>query len=133
MLRPPSKPVRVLSAIGPGDVVKAHDDWRANVRTVSETSLTFSSQEFEAFQQLGVAFWAVSSHERAAMKVEGENRIENRPRGSASLAGLAYHIAQGRYAFSLLGSARAFGATHAIVDSGTTHWFLLSAFRLCGI
>jgi len=133
MLHPPSKPVRVLSAIGPGDVVKAHDDWRANVRTVSETSLTFSSQEFEAFQQLGVAFWAVSSHERAAMKVEGENRIENRPRGSASLAGLAYHIAQGRYAFSLLGSARAFGATHAIVDSGTTHWFLLSAFRLCGI
>jgi glycogen(starch) synthase len=133
MLRPPSKPVRVLSAIGPGDVVKAHDDWRANVRTVSETSLTFSSQEFEAFRQLGVAFWAVSSHERAAMKVDGENRIENRPRGSASLAGLAYHIAQGRYAFSLLGSARAFRATHAIVDSGTTHWFLLSAFRLCGI
>ena len=132
VVSPPN--VRVLTALGPGDVVVAHDDWCAGVRTLTETSLTFSSQEFEAFAALGVPFWAVSSHLRAALKVDGENRVENRPKASKwPVAGLAFHVMQARYALSLLRSARAFRATHAIVDSGTTSWFLLAAFRVFGI
>ncbi|MEO6747098.1 MAG: glycosyltransferase [Caldimonas sp.] len=128
------RPVRVLSALGPGDVVAAHDDWQSGVRTVTETSLTFSGQEFDAFAALDVPFWAVSSHERATTKIDGENRIENRPRSARGpVSGLAFHAVQARYAFSLLRSARAFQATHALIDSGTTHWFLLFAFRMLGI
>jgi len=37
------RPIRVLNAIGPGDVVAAFKDWKGSVRTVSETSITYSS------------------------------------------------------------------------------------------
>ena len=134
MTAPARRPVRVLTALGPGDVVAAHDDWCNGVRTVTETSLTFSGQEFDAFAALGVPYWAISSHDRATIKEDGANRIENRPRTARGpVAGLAFHAMQARYAFSLLRSARAFRATHALVDSGTTHWFLLFAFRVSGI
>ena len=123
--------LRIVSAVGPGDAVKAHDDWELGVRTPSETSLTFTSHEFEAFAALNASFWIVSSHPRAAIKLVGDSRIENRPRPEAS--GLAFHLSRARYAFSLLRSARAFRATHVIVDSGTTHWFCLMPFRLFGI
>jgi glycogen synthase len=128
------KPMRVLSAIGPGDVVSAYRDWKGGVRTVSETSITFSSQEFEFFARHQIAFWAVSSHARAEVLQDGENRIENRAKTSRTSAqGWMYHLVQLAYAVSLLRSAKAFRATHAIVDSGTTHWFALWLFRLAGI
>ena len=128
---PRRKPFRVLSAIGPGDVVKAYTDWKNSVRTVSETSITFSSQEFEFFAKHDVAFWAISSHPRSEFLQEGPNRIENRPRVTKKpVSGLLFHVVQLLYALSLLSSAIRFRASHAIVDSGTTHWFALFAFRL---
>jgi hypothetical protein len=41
------RPIRVLNLIGPGDVVAAFNDWKGSVRTVSETSITTTSQTFE--------------------------------------------------------------------------------------
>ena len=129
-----SKPLRVLTAVGPGDVVTAYLDWKNEVRTVTETSVTFSSQEFEFFQQHGIAFWAISSFAQPAFLADGACRIENRPRAVRKpLSGLAFHAVQIAYALSLLVSAVRFRATHAIIDSGTTHWFALSAFRMVGI
>ena len=126
--------MRVLSAIGPGDVVAAYRDWQGNVRTLSETSITFSSQEFEFFKRHGIAFWAISSAPNAALLIDGENRIENRPRATTRpVSGLAFHTVQLLYALSLWISALRFRATHAVVDSGTTHWFALVALRLSGI
>lgn len=126
--------MRVLSAIGPGDVVGAFRDWQGQVRTLSETSITFSSQEFEFFKRHGIAFWAISSAPTAALLIDGENRIENRPRAVATPgSALSYHFTQLRYAVSLFASAVRFRATHAVVDSGTTHWFALLPLRLAGI
>ena len=126
--------MRVLSAIGPGDVVAAYRDWQGNVRTLSETSITFSSQEFEFFKRHGIAFWAISSARNAALLIDGENRIENRPRATTRpVSGLAFHAVQLLYALSLWISALRFRATHAVVDSGTTHWFALVLFKLAGI
>jgi glycogen synthase len=135
MHQPARKPLRILSAIGPGDVVAAYRDWKGAVRTVSETSITFSSQEFAFFAAQATAFWAISSHPRREVLIDGENRIENRPRERSDkpASGLAYHALQLRYAASLLVSAIRFRATHAIVDSGSTHWFALAMFRLFGI
>lgn len=131
---PRRKPIRVLSAIGPGDVIKAYTDWKDSVRTMSETSITFSSQEFEFFAKHDVAFWVISSHPRSEFLQEGPNRIENRPRVTTKpVSGLLFHVVQVLYALSLLRSAIRFRASHAIVDSGTTHWFALFAFRLFNI
>ncbi|MEO5881841.1 MAG: glycosyltransferase family 4 protein [Caldimonas sp.] len=124
----------MLSAIGPGDVVKAFRDWTGGVRTMSETSITFSSQEFDFFARHDIPFWVISSHPRTERLSDGANRIENRPRvTSKPVSGLTFHVVQLLYALSLLLSAIRFRATHAIIDSGTTHWFTLSLFRLAGI
>ena len=128
------RPIRVLNAIGPGDVVAAFKDWKGSVRTVSETSITYSSQTFEFFAAHGIAFWIVSSHPRRALVGDGANRIENRPRATTKpVAGLRFHGVQLLYALSLFISALRFRATHALIDSGTTHWFALGLFRLAGI
>lgn len=130
----PSRTLRILSAIGPGDVVTAYRDWKSAVRTPSETSITFSSQEFEFFAKQEIAFWAISSFPQAACFVDGVSRIENRPRATTRpVAGLMFHWVQFHYALSLLVSAVRFRATHAVIDSGTTQWFALSLFRLFGI
>lgn len=130
--KPPAK--RILLAIGPGDVIMAYRDWKSGVRTPSETSITFSSQTFEALTAEGWAYWAVSSHEHENTLEENGNVIENRPKSPGKISGgLNFHFVQLRYAWSLLRSARRFGASHALVDSGTTHWFALALFRLAGV
>jgi glycosyltransferase involved in cell wall biosynthesis len=126
--------VRILSAIGPGEVVTAYRDWAGKVVTASETSITFSSLEFDFFAKHRIPFWVISSNPRRELLREGVNTIENRPRVTTKpVSGIAYHLVQLLYAFSLLRSALTFRATHAIVDSGSTHWFALSLFRLFGI
>lgn len=130
----PKREVRVLSAVGPGDVITAYRDWKSAVRTPSETSITFSSQEFEFFAKHGIAFWAISSFPQSACMVDGDSRVENRPRATARpVAGLMFHWIQFLYAISLLISAVRFRATHVVIDSGTTQWFALGLFRLFGI
>lgn len=130
----PPQPIRVLAAVGPGDVVMAYEDWKSGASTLSETSIPFSILEFEALESRGIAYWAVSMHPRRAVVERGGNRVENRPRSEGPPAGgWRYHVQLLRYAVSLLGSARRFGATHAVVDTGTTHWFALALFRLFGI
>ena len=128
------KAMRILSAIGPGDVVTAYQDWKGAVRTLTETSITFSSQEFEFFAKHGIAFWAISSFAQPALLIDGASRIENRPRVTTrALSGLMFHAVQLCYALSLLASGLRFRATHALIDSGTTHWFALVLLRLAGI
>ena len=87
--------MRILTAIGPGDVVAAYRDWKGAVRTVSETSITFSSQEFEFFAKHGIAFWAIAAHPRREVLQDGPNRDENRPQPAFRRSGGAgYHLAQ---------------------------------------
>lgn len=128
------KSIRILSATGPGDVVRDFNDWQAGVHAINETTITYSSQEFNFFDKHSIPFWVISSNARRDRTLKGMNRVENRPRLlHRPSSALGYHLAQVLYAFSLLSSAVRFRATHAIVDSGTAHWFVLVAFRFFGV
>lgn len=128
------RPMRFLTAIGPGNIIGSYRDWKRGAGTASETAVTFSSLEFDFFKKHAIPFWAIGWSAEAQLLVDGENRIEHRPRlTSRSVSGLAYHAMYFLYAISLLGSAIRFRASHVIVDSGTTHWFCLSLFRCFGI
>jgi glycogen synthase len=127
-------PVRIFAALGPGDVVRAYGDWLRGIRTPTETSITYSSQTFDFLRTNHLAFWVVSSCGDKKRVQQDGNFIENRPKpGSGKISGLRYHWREIRYAFSLWRSAAKFRATHALIDSGTTHWFALIAFSLAGI
>ncbi len=124
---------RILYAIGPGDAVQAYRDWKSGQATISETSLTYSSQLFEFCRDNQMDVWAISSHQRSELINDGQFRVENRPKKPNKACGLRYHVQQLRYALSLLRSALRYKADLVIIDSGTTHWFFLTLFKLLGI
>ena len=124
--------LRLLYALGPGDVVDSYKHWRASGDVLSQTSRTFSGQFFDFCKRHAHPAWAISYCAPAAKMEDGSIIVENRPK-PAGPSGLRYHIAQLRYAVSIIASALHWRADAVIVDSGTTHWALLSPLKLAGI
>ncbi|OLE06403.1 MAG: hypothetical protein AUI36_42300, partial [Cyanobacteria bacterium 13_1_40CM_2_61_4] len=126
-------PRRILYALGPGDVVHAYREWRAGREFTAETSITYSSQFFDYCRQTGTEAFAVSSHPRKEVVRDGRFVVENRPKRFANAGGALYHLSQLHYAASILWTALRHRPGAVIVDSGTTHWFLLAPLRIAGI
>jgi hypothetical protein len=126
------KQLRLLYALGPGDVVGSYRHWRAGQDVLSQTSRTFSGQFFDFCKRRGHSAWAISYCTPAAKIVDGSLIVENRPKPAAR-DGLSYHVSQLRYAVSIIASALRWRADAVIVDSGTTHWALLAPLKLAGI
>src|SRR5437868_6295623 len=126
-------PRRILYALGPGDVVHAYREWRAGREFTAETSITYSSQFFDYCLQTGTEAFAVSSHPRREVVRDGLFVVENRPKRFANAGGALYHLSQFHYAASILWTALRQRPGAVIVDSGTTHWFLLAPLRIARI
>ena len=124
--------MRIFYAAGPGDIIAAHGHWRRGEHDPSEVALTFSGQVEDFCRARGAAAWLVSSHPRRETVRDGDFVLEHRPRPLAERGGLLHHLGQLAYGFSLWRSARRFRADVAIVDSGSTHPFLLTLFALAG-
>jgi glycosyltransferase involved in cell wall biosynthesis len=126
--------VRIFYAAGPGDVIAAHGHWQRGQQDPSEVSITFSSQVEDFCRARGAEAWIVSSHARRATLRDGPFLLEHRPLPRLSArGGLLHHLGQLAYGVGLWRSARSFRADVAIVDSGSTHPFLLGLFALSGI
>jgi glycogen(starch) synthase len=126
-------PRRILYALGPGDAVHAFREWSKGREVTAETSITYSSQFFDYCLQTGTEAFAVSSHPRREVVREGIFVVENRPKRFANAGGALYHISQLHYAASILWTALCRRPDAVIVDSGTTHWFLLAPLRIARI
>jgi glycogen synthase len=123
--------LRIFFAAGPGNVILAHEHWRAGVLDPGQMSITFSS-EFEALcAEIGASACIVSSASPAVSVKDGQFTLEHRPKRKGS--GLFYHLNEIKYCLSLAKTARQFRADYAILQSGTTHYFAMSLFRLFGI
>ena len=122
---------RIFFAAGPGKVIEAHKNWRRGVQDPSQMSITFSS-EFEQFcQDNGSQSYIVSSGSPASTVSDGAFVVEQRPKKTAD--GIWYHLSEIRYGLSLLATAVKFRADYAVVQSGSTHYFMLSLFSLWSI
>jgi glycogen synthase len=122
---------RFFFAAGPGDIIQAHRNWRAGVDDQSQMSITFSS-EFEQFcEEKSASAYLISSASPSQIFKDGKFMFENRPRKAVS--GIKFHAYHILYGLGLLRSAIAFKATHAFLQSGSTHYFVMAAFRLAGI
>jgi len=122
--------LRVFYALGPGDVVDAYRKWSGGTDYTAETSLTFSGQFFDFCKAHGVQAYAVSSHSARELLRDGPFVVENRPKLFSDPHGLLFHLNQIWYGLSIIVSALRFRASVLIVDSGTTHWFVLSLLAL---
>ncbi len=123
--------IRFFFAAGPGNIIQAHKNWREGVDDPGQMSLTFSS-EFESLSSdLGAVSYILSSASPPEIYRDGETTIEHRPKHHAG--GWKYHLSELSYGFGLLATAVRFRADYAFIQSGSTHYFAMSLFRLFGI
>jgi glycosyltransferase involved in cell wall biosynthesis len=124
---------RVLYALGPGDIVRAYAIWKDGRDVVSEMSVAFSSQFLDLCRDKELEVRAISSNPRRDLVRDGRFTLENRPKPFRERGGPWYHLSQLLYACSLVATALRIRAEAVIVDTFTTHWFLLAIFRVVGI
>jgi glycogen synthase len=127
-----TREIRLFAALGPGDVVGARRARLAG-QAVNETSIAFSEQLFAYCRLRNIRTLAISSHARADALIDGPVAMENRAKPFYGRGGLRFHLSLVLYGLYLAARARRFGATVAVIDSGTSHYFALAPFRLLGI
>jgi glycosyltransferase involved in cell wall biosynthesis len=125
--------MKLFMALGTGDIV---DDLRRHTENVSErneTSITYSQQAYDYIKHVGIAGLFVSGNARPDKLVVGDFTAVHCPSTLLQRSGLSFHCYALAYGVRLAWMARKFGADLAVVDSGMTHKFILSAFWLFGI
>jgi glycogen synthase len=124
---------RVFYAGGPGDIIAAHAFWKRNEHFPDVTSVTLSSQ-FEQFcEEIGAESYIVASHSHRKILKDGAFVIEHRPKPIQQGRGVWYHVSEILYGLGLLATALRFRADVAVIDSGTTHYFITTLFWMLGI
>jgi glycosyltransferase involved in cell wall biosynthesis len=129
-LKPPR---RVFYAAGPGDASTAHEHWKQGVHDPTEVSITFSGQIEQYCEDIGADLYIVCYHNRRGLVRDGAVTIEHLPKFWPTSRGLAFHIRELVYGLLLLSRAVRFRADTAILDSGCTHFFWQSLFRVAGM
>jgi glycogen synthase len=124
---------RVFYAAGPGNIKGAHESWRRNEHYPNENMITFSSQLEQCCEDLGAEAYLVAYNPRKDMLKDGAFTLEHRPKPMPGARGAFYHLAEIFYGLGLLGTAVRYRADVAVIDSGSTHYFVTSLFRLFGI
>ena len=124
--------MKLFTATGPGNIVGANR-LRSAGKDIPETSLAYSEQLFSYCKSAEIETLAISQHAPRDETKDGIIVLENRPKPSWGKRGLLYHVAESYYALYLAMRARRFGADIALIDSGTTHYFALTIFRILGI
>lgn len=123
----------MVFTMGPGDVVTSFQQWLDGDKLGGAPSLTYTAQTLDYCHERGHAGWLISSCNDARLLESGSLRVENRPKPPTGSGGMSFHWQQWLYCVSLVRSAKAFRATHLVVDSGTTHWFMLFLAAWSGI
>lgn len=124
--------LRIFYAAGPGRIIAAHKHWREGTDDPTQMSLTYSGQFADLCRDLGAAAYMVSSNEHREVLSDGQFMLEHRPKRLLG-GGILFHLSEIIYGLSLLVTAVHFRADVAVISSGTTHYFVLSLFRLFGI
>jgi glycogen synthase len=124
---------RIFYAAGPGNVISAHDYWSRGEYEPTEVSITFSSQIQDYCKQTNSPAYIVAYRSPPECLRDGLFILEHRPKPMPGSRGLQFHIAEALYVLGLLKTAVEFKATVAIIDSGSSHFFMGWLFRLARI
>ncbi len=127
------KPLRLLYAAGPGDVLGTFKFWVESKDDPSQVAVTYSSQFYDVCQTFKAHGYILSQHPQPAKVEQGLFTIEHRPNPWGHRTGLAYHLGKIWYGIGLVITAWRFQAQVVIVSSGTTHWWVLWLLPYLGI
>ena len=127
------KPLRILYAAGPGNVIRTYKHWVNGQDDPSQVSITYSAQFYEVCRILGAEGYIISSSDQRVFLRDGQFMIEHRPMPLRGASGVLYHVSQVWYGLHLIISALLWKADVAVVSEGATHWFVLSLLPYFGV
>ena len=128
-----AKPLRILYASGPEDIIEAYNYWINGGDAPSQVSVTFSSQFYEICRTLDAKGYAIAQSNKNEFVQDDRFIVEHRRVPLPNALGIFYHLKQVWCGLQLLASAIRFRANVAVVNDGTTYWFVLYLFSWLGI
>ncbi|MFP4298928.1 MAG: glycosyltransferase family 4 protein [Spirulinaceae cyanobacterium] len=127
------KPLRILYAAGPGNVIDTYNHWVKGEDDPARVSVTYSSQFFEVCRSLNAQGYLIASNPEQKILKDGNFTIEHRLIRGRKAGGIFYHLGQVWYGLRLIITAVHFRADVAIVAGSTTYLFLLSLLSWFGV
>lgn len=124
---------RIFHSEGPGNVIEAHKYWVRGEHYPREVTITFSSQFEDFCRNVGAEAYLVAWPSEKAFYRDNAFTIEYRPKPMRSGRGLPYHLGEVLYGLGLFITALRFRANVAVLNSGSTYYFVMSLFPLAGI
>lgn len=123
--------LRILYAIGPGDVVGQYRDLLAGKPPAFQIGMSFSMQFIDWCNETGAVAHLISWFTRPDALQVGPHHVENRPKSSLFYSrGLKHHLGEMLYGLKIIAQALRDRPDLVIVDSGTTQWIVLSLLTL---
>lgn len=125
-----SRPLRILYAAGPGDVMGTYRHWKAGRDDPSQVAVTYSSQFFDVVRELDAEAFVIACNANRGGLRDGNFVVKHRPVPfHHSRSAVLYHLGQMWSALRLILSAVAFRADLMVIVCGTCHWFPLRVLR----
>jgi glycogen synthase len=129
---PSARPLRVLYAAGPGDVIGTFEHWKHGQDDPTSVALTYSGQFYNAVRALHAQAYVISQRDTGRLVRDRAFVFEDRNNRFQAASGIRYHVGQIIYGLRLWITALRFRAEAAVVSAGT-HWFVLSLLALSGV
>ena len=126
------RPLRILYAAGPGNVIGTFEHWKAGRDDPSQVAVTYSGQFYDVARDLGARAIVISSNVQRRTLRDGNFRIEHRPFPRWARGGVLYHVSRAWWALRLVVTAMASGTDVAVVST-CDHWWLLRPMRWMGV
>lgn len=127
-----TRPLRIIYAAGPGDVVGTYRHWKAGHDDPSQVAVTYSGQFYDLCRELGAEGCVISYCPRRDRVVDGPFRVEHRPIPFENGPGPLYYVGQVWSGLRLTGTALRYGADMVVMMSGAT-WFSLGLLPMLGV
>ena len=126
------KPMRIVYATGPGDVVRTFGHWLNDDRDPLEVAETYSGQFFDIVTRLGAVARVISLYHRRDRKASDCILAENRPRKFPNARGAWYFLDHLVHEARLAAGALAW-RTDVLVLTAPVHWWLFALLRVAGV
>jgi glycosyltransferase involved in cell wall biosynthesis len=121
----PRRPLRILYAAGPGDVVGTYRHWKEGRDDPSQVAVTYSGQFYDLCRDLGAEAYVISYCPRKDRIKDGHFRVLHRKVPFVNSIGPLYLLGQFWSGLRLTASAAWFRADVAVVMSGV-NWSSMS-------
>jgi glycogen synthase len=127
------RPLRVLYAAGPGNVIGTYLHWKESHDDPTQVNMTLSGMFYDVCHANGDKAYVIATHPKTGCVDDGDFIVVHRPTPFVERSGILYHLGQIITALRLVASAIWFRADVAVIVCGTCHWFPLRVLPLFGI